>query len=276
MIRAWAMAISMLVAGLAGCAVTTGGRPQVHVQLNDGQVLVGELTTRGFTLKTDFGDLRFSADDAGEIGPLEGGDMQQSDELIKLWLRNGSEFVGGWQKPVVHMLLSVGGREVSVDVSIDKLARLQFMGRPAWPERAVFRVLTHRGDDFYVDAATSRVRLDSEIGELAPFLSEISSLTRRAAGGDETDNADNAWRVVLKNGSIIHASMQPDGLDLRPAMGPDEIQVAWTAISRMELARTAAHRQAEAEAVPVAADSRSGYYDNAAQKAVKQAEEATW
>ena len=127
----WAMTMTVLAlaACLAGCATTnSSGRPQVHVQLNDGQVLVGELTTRAFTLKTDYGDLQFAADDAGEIGPLEGGDMKQSDELIKLWLRNGSEFVGGWQKPVVQMLLAVGGKDVPVDVPIDKLSRLQFMG----------------------------------------------------------------------------------------------------------------------------------------------------
>ena len=63
---------------------------------------------------------------------------------------------------------------------IQKLARLRFRGQAVGLARPAFRVLTHNGDDFYVDAERSRVKLRSEMGTLEPFLAEIVSLDRRA------------------------------------------------------------------------------------------------
>jgi hypothetical protein len=253
----------------AGCAGSfKAGPPQVHVQLNDGQLLVGELTTQTFSLKTQFGPLQFNAGDAGEIGPLEGSDMKQSGSLIKLWLKNGSEFVGDWQKPVVRMALSVGGQAVPIEVPIAKLQRLQFLGQPVFHEKPVFRVLTHSGDDFYVDAEKSRVRLTTEMGELNPFLAEIQGLTRRSQD-------ENEWLVVLKTGTRIHAQMQPEGLDLKPALGPERILVAWTDIQRMEQAQIAQPALAQTISAPAAAES-AAYYDNSMQMRAKQAEAQSW
>ncbi|HOX42166.1 MAG TPA: hypothetical protein PK668_01150 [Myxococcota bacterium] len=257
--------IALLLLGLAGAGCVTGGQPgvpQVFVQLNDGQVVAGALDTSAFTLKTQLGALEFAAEDAGEIGPLEGGDLQESGSLIRLWLRDGSEFVGDWQKPIVRVTLEVGGAQVPVDVPIQKLARLRFRGQAVGLERPAFRVLTHSGDDFYVDAEQSRVRLKGEMGTLEPFLAEIVSLERRSPG-------KNDWRLVLKNGCVLHAAVEPDGVDLRPMLGPERIQVAWSEVQRLELASTAPLAQA-------VQGLDGSYFDNGAQRLHKQSEASSW
>jgi hypothetical protein len=257
--------VALVVLGLAGSGCATGGPlggNQVFVQLNDGQVVSGALDTSTFTLKTQLGALEFAAQDAGEIGPLEGGDLKESGSLIRLWLRDGSEFVGDWQRPVVRVTLEVGGAQVPVDVPIQKLARLRFRGQPVGLERPAFRVLTHSGDDFYVDAEQSRVKLKSEMGTLEPFLAEIVSLERRAPG-------KNDWRLVLKNGCVLHAAVEPDGVDLRPLLGPERIQVAWSEVQRLELASAAPLSEAF--------QGQDGtYFDNGAQRQHKQSEASSW
>jgi len=145
---------------------------------------------------------------------------------------------------------------------IQKLARLRFRGQAVGLARPAFRVLTHNGDDFYVDAERSRVKLRSEMGTLEPFLAEIVSLERRAAG-------KNDWRLVLKNGCVLHAAVEPDGVDLRPLLGPEHILVAWSEVQRLELA----------SAAPLAGtleNRESPYFDNAAQRLHKQSEASSW
>jgi hypothetical protein len=263
-------ALGGLVMILGACAAPAALGPRVHVELNDGQVLVGEMSTPALSLKTQFGAIAFDAAQAGELGPLEGGDIREAGSLIRLWLRNGSEFVGEWQAPVVRMALRVGGAAVPVDVPIQKLARLRFLGQPVWHDRPVFRLLTHAGDDFYVDAERSRVRLKTEVGAMEPFLDEIARLEPR---GQE----ENAWQVVLKSGSVLFAEIDKDGLDLRPVLGPEKLTVAWSAIRRLEqVAAPALAAAAQAGSPPVQAAESAAYYDNAAQRAHKASEASTW
>lgn len=259
------------VVSIAGCAGVSGAsRSEVHVQLNDGQVLVGRMTTPQFSLKTAFGTMRFDADEAGELGPLEGDDMQQAGNLIRLWLRNGSEFVGGWENPVVEMALSVGGREIPVEVPIDKLERLRFRGQPVYTDRPLYRVLTRSGDDFFVDAGTSRIHFDGELGSFSPFLAEIASL-------EKLDSDDNLWSVRLKNGTRLHSRIQADGVALHPAMGPGEVTLSWKLVARLEPAsmRAPAAPLAAAKAQQAAAPATS-YYDNSMQRRLKEDAAKTW
>ncbi len=255
------ISVGCLVMGCAGMASQT--RPQVHVQLNDGQVLVGGMTTEMFRLKTEFGMLDFTTEDAGELGPLEGADMQQAGNLIKLWLRNGSEFVGAWERPAVEVAISIGGKDVTIDVPIDKIKRMRFRGDAEYTEKPLYRVLTSSGDDFFVDASASKIHFKGELGEFSPFLEEIAGLERN--NGD-----DNEWQIRLKNGTTLHAGIQQDGVELSPAMGPERVKLSWSLVARME----PAHMNAPAAVTksPVAPE----YYDNAPQRAMKEAAAQSW
>jgi hypothetical protein len=255
------ISVGCLVTGCAGMASQT--RPQVHVQLNDGQVLVGGMTTEMFKLKTEFGTLDFSAEDAGEMGPLEGKDMQQAGNLIKLWLKNGSEFVGGWEHPSVEVAISIGGQDVTVDVPIDKIKRMRFRGDAEYTDKPLYRVLTRSGDDFFVDASASKIHFKGELGSFSPFLAEIAGLERNK--GD-----DNQWRIRLQNGTTLHAGIQQDGVELSPAMGPGKVKLSWSLVARME----PAHMNAPAAVTksPVAPE----YYDNAPQRAMKEQAAQSW
>lgn len=253
--------VACLAAGCMGMASQT--RPQVHVELNDGQVLVGGMTTQAFRLKTEFGMLDFSTEDAGELGPLEGADMEQAGKLIKLWLRNGSEFIGGWEHPSVEVAISIGGKDLTVDVPIKKIKRMRFRGDAEYTEKPLYRVLTRSGDDFFVDASASKIHFKGELGSFSPFLEEIAGLERN--NGD-----DNEWSIRLKNGTTLHAGIQQDGVDLSPAMGPDKVKLSWSLVARME----PAHMNAPAaiSKSPAAPE----YYDNAPQRAMKKAAAQSW
>ena len=172
MIRAFAVATFVGVLMVMGCG-NSHLRPNVHVELNDGQLLVGTVTTKTFTLKTEFGELLISTEEAGELGPLEGGDMQQSDHLVKLWLKNGSEFVGNWEKPALEMTIGIGDDDVDIDVPIEKIRRLRFLGHPEYTAEPMYRVLTQAGDDFFVLAAESRIHFNSDMATFSPYLNEI-------------------------------------------------------------------------------------------------------
>jgi hypothetical protein len=253
--------VGCLTAGCAGMASQT--RPQVHVQLNDGQVLVGGMTTEMFKLKTEFGMLDFSTEDAGELGPLEGKDMEQAGNLIKLWLRNGSEFIGAWERPSVEVAINIGGKDVAIDVPIEKIKRMRFRGDAEYTEKPLYRVLTRSGDDFFVDASVSKIHFKGELGVFSPFLAEIAGLERN-------DGDDNQWQIRLKNGTTLHAGIEQDGVELSPAMGPEKVKLSWSLVARME----PAHMNAPAAVTksPVAPE----YYDNAPQRAMKEAAAQSW
>ena len=259
----------------AGCA-TTPSRPKVRVTLNDGQILVGEMTTRTFALETGIGDLAFDTAHAGELGPLEGEDMHQSGRTVRLWLRNGSEFVGAWKKADVQVALSMGGKAYNVAVPIEKAKRLQFFGEAVWDERPVFRILTRSGDDFFVDVTKTQVLFSTELGTFQPFLSEVENLVA-------LDRKKNKWRVHFENGTVFHATIGQENLDLRLDMGPERFALALASVERME-------RQTLRPAHPpssgiffntdsdgdVRARTECGYYSNAEQKAAKITASKKW
>lgn len=207
-----------------GCqsAQTTSG-PKVQVTLSDGQRIVGQLSTSTLVLEGSLGELRFATKDAGELGLVGGENVQQSENQIRLWLRNGSEFIGNWQKPSIEILMALGGKTQQIQIPIAKLKRLQFQSQAVWPSDPVFRIITHKGDDFFVDVTKTQMIFANEMGTFAPFLSEVVQLQQ---------NDDN-WRIHLQNGSVFLAKLQQDTLDLHLSMGPPRLAVPLTAIKRM-------------------------------------------
>ena len=262
--------LSVLACGLSSCGMLNqqAAQSDVHVILNDGQVIVGELTTPIFTLKTELGTLKFDTDEAGELGPLEGNDMKQSDKLVRLWLKNGSEFVGSWQKASVEMSLRIGDKDISIDVPIDKLKRLRFKGDPVWSDKPLYRVVTRSGDDFFVEADSSQIHFTSELGSFSPYLAEISSLV-------QLDGEENKWQVQLKNGSRLNAEIRDSGLELKPAQGPEQVSLSWALVARLEPAVMnvpTSLAASESSQVPPS----PGYYSNESQKAVKAEAARSW
>jgi small nuclear ribonucleoprotein (snRNP)-like protein len=251
---------------LAGCAdplIIEDLRPRVQVKLNDGQVLVGRLATRTFTLMTGLGIVSFDTADAGELGPLEGTDLNQSKHLVRLWLRNGSEFIGGWQKPSVTVAVSIGGKEIPINVPIAKVSRLQFRGAQIWPDGPVFRIRTTSGDDFFVDVTRTRIGFENELGCFEPYLSEITHILPR-------DPAKTSWEIHLSQGMIFNGRIPQKILSLQLEMGPETISLPLVEIERMEyqvLARPAAFRPERA---------RGLFYSNALQKAAKEHAAQSW
>jgi hypothetical protein len=231
MIRNGLGVVLLTMAVASGCDVSDSGSkgPRVHVELSDGQVLVGEFVPAGFHLETRMGLLRIRAVHAGEIRPVEGKDLTQSGSVIRLWLRNGSEFTGKWQHPSVRMIIRAGGATVPLYVPIGKVKRLRFAGKPVWSEEPVYRVQTVTGDDFYADASKSRIRLRSEMCTLCPRLSEIDRL-------EALDKDCNRWRVRLKSGTCLLVSVFPDGFDFRSPFGPERIALSWDMVERLHRA----------------------------------------
>ena len=219
---------------LAFAAIVSSGcrsvGPEVLVTLDDGQKLVGRLTTERFALETGMGELVFDTAIAGELGPIEGDTMKQSGRMVRLWLRNGSEFVGKWKRPSVEVLLHLGEKPRTIDVPIDKLKRLQFRGDPIWSDGAVFRVVTRQGDDFFVDVTRTRLPFTSDLGEFDPFLQEIDQL-------QPLDETKERWRISLGSGTVFNGALRQKRLDLRLAVGPEAIVLPIEAVSRMNKQR---------------------------------------
>lgn len=254
---------------LAGCR--TAG-PDVQVTLADGQVLVGRLATPTFSMKTGFGELDFDTRDAGELGLVEGETVKQSGEMVRLWLRNGSEFVGKWQKPAVEVRMSMGGDEVAIQVPIAKLKRLQFRGEAVWSRDPVFRIVTRHGDDFFVDVTRTRMKLGNEMGNFAPFLSEVARLQPQ-------DAEKKQWRVQLGTGTVFLAALQQEQLDLRLAMGPERLKLPLEAVKQMDRQSLTTPPQQigllESFASGLSRHSR-GFFSNTEQKAAKEAAASDW
>ncbi len=242
--------------------------PNVHVVLNDGQLLAGRMTTKTFTLKTEFGELPFSTAQAGELGPLEGADMRKSERMVRLWLQDGSEYVGSWEKAAVHVALRIGDEEVTVDVPIEKIRRLRFEGEAKYSEKTLYRVLTQSGDDFFVDADKSRIAFEGELASFNPYLSEIRSMVRLSPN-------ENHWQVILEGGTQLHAKIKDDGVNLKPTMGPEKVDVSWDLIARLEPAAMRAPEHASPSA-PAQIFESDQFYSNEYQRSIKEEAAKTW
>ncbi len=244
-----------LSAALTGCQ-TEG--PQVRVQMTDGQVLVGRLATRHISLKTSVGTFDIDTAHAGEVVMVEGDNIKQSDGMIRLWLRNGSEFVGRWEEPSVEVRIPMGGKQVGIQVPIGKVQRLKFPRPAVWPQQAVFRIQTQRGDDFFVDVTKTKMKFGNEMGSFSPVLSEIRRLK-------PLDAEKKEWRIQLENGTVFIGELQQEQLALRLEMGPEKINLPLSQIRAM-------NRQVlvpPQSNVPSEDASAAGFYSSARQKAAK-------
>jgi hypothetical protein len=258
--------LPLLLWAAAGCTAveTPPPRPEVQVLLNDGQILVGQMTTLTFTLRTGMGTFTFDTAHAGELGPLEGDDIQKAERMIRLWLRNGSEFVGEWERPDVRVRLHLGGREIFVNVPIAKVKRLQFRGHAVWPDRPVFRILTRSGDDFFVDVTRTQMTFRNELGIFSPFLSEVTQL-------EPLDKEKKNWQIFLRGGMVFRAEIAQKELDLKLDMGPHRIRLP---LDSVEVMQRQALRQPRGLAL---GDGMSGdFYSNESQRNVKEQAARSW
>ncbi|WP_372369388.1 hypothetical protein [Candidatus Uabimicrobium sp. HlEnr_7] len=254
-----------------GCtSVPKNKNPKVQVTLSDGQKIVGLLSTTELTLSSSLGELKFSTADAGELGLFGSENIEQSENKVRLWLRNGSEFVGLWQKPSINMLMELGGKKQQIQIPISKLKRMQFQSKEVWPTQAVFRILTHEGDDFFVDVTKTQMIFANEMGTFVPFLSEVSQLQK----------SDNNWRIYLQNGSVFIAKLQQEHLDLHLTMGPRRLAVPLTAIKMMnreELLKPSSQRMGQSMDSPsyqptddgLSIDEENSFFSNEMQKNAK-------
>jgi hypothetical protein len=116
------------------------------------------------------------------------------------------------------MGIAAGGQRIPVDLPMERLSRFQLQDGEKWPEGTVYRVKTTHGDDFFVDADTTKIVLENELGMFAPFLSECASV--RPLADNEGD-----WRVVLETGTVLIGPLTGGGIEFALAMGPEEATV---------------------------------------------------
>jgi len=211
--------------GIFGCG--GGSDASVRATLSDGQIIYGSLKTATLSLEGGMGTLDIPLADVGEVIPVEGGELGESDGYVNVWLRNGSELAGKWHDPELAMGVLVGGEEVKVDLPAADLARLQTQGGEVWPDAAVYRVTTTHGDDFLVDAAASQLVLRNDLGTFSPYLSECRSAR-------PLEDADGDWRVELETGTVLVGELADDELTLALPMGPGEVTVPLAILVSMD------------------------------------------
>lgn len=189
----------------------------VRATLADGQVLHGDVRTRTLRLLTGAGAVEVPLDDVGEVRPA-GADLQGAEGLVDVWLRNGSELRGRWEDPRLAVDVSVGGRDVTVNLPMDELARFQLQGGAHWPTGPVYRLRTAWGDDFLVDPARTAIVLENHLGTFAPKLAECRSV---APVGDPT----GPWRIELQTGTVLIGELRDDAVTVALPMGPEAMTV---------------------------------------------------
>lgn len=246
-------------------ACVEGEGTPVGVTLDDGQVLVGDVTTGVLALEGAFGAVEIPLDDVGMVIPVEGRTVGESHGQVTVWLRNGSELRGQWTEPELAMGIEVGGDAVPIEVPAHRMQALQLRGGEEWPEGGLYRVRTTWGDDFLVDPEETRIPLVNDLGEFSPFLSEL-----RAVGpvGDPTGD----WRIELETGTVLIGQVQQDELAFALPMGPDEIVVPLDALVRLE--RGAWSQQGLANPSPPAEPARMLDTFNSVPSAALQAPQA--
>ena len=210
---------------LVGCGSSV--QTPVGATLDDGQVLVGGITTPVLRLAGAFGDVAVPLEDVGMVVPVEGLTLGESHGQVDLWLRNGSELRGRWDAPELAMAIAVGGRQVEVELPTDRMQTLQLQATPAWPSFDVFRVKTTWGDDFVVDAEQTRLGVKSALGEFEVTLAECSSV---GPVGEPTGD----WRFVLNTGTVLIGAPRESELAFALPMGPERIVVPLTALVSLQ------------------------------------------
>ncbi len=188
----------------------------LRATLDDGQVLMGTVTTPTLLLEGAMGTIEIPVEDIGEVEPVEGGALSGSNGHVTVWLRNGSELRGRWAEPELGMGIQAGGQVIPVDLPMDQVMRVQLMEGQVWPEGLVYRVRTTHGDDFLIDPQTTQVSITNDLGTFSPFLSECMSLT-------PVDGNDGDWKVVLASGTVLVGPMTHDSFDFAMPMGPSRV-----------------------------------------------------
>ena len=199
----------------------------VRVTMDDGQVLYGDVRTARVSLHSTLGELKIPLSDIGEVLPVEGDQLEDSEDHVRIWLRDGSELVGKWNEPELAMTIDVGKESVRIDVPTDDLGRLQTQGGEVWPRGAVYRVRTVHGDDFLVDARDSRFTMVNELGTFSPTLADC--VTIRPLGDPEGD-----WRIELATGTVLIGALDGNQLTLAMPMGPESVTLPLASFASME------------------------------------------
>ncbi|MEQ1564671.1 MAG: hypothetical protein ABMA64_03450, partial [Myxococcota bacterium] len=208
----------MVTLGFALVGCRFGDAVPVGATLQDGQVLVGEISTATLQLDGALGEIEIPLDDVGLLVPVEGATVGDSHGNVDVWLRNGSELRGRWADPELDMAITVGGGAVAVGVPTDDLQALQLRGAEDWSSGPVYRVRTTHGDDFLVDPESTQVHLENPLGSFAPFLSECASI-------GPVGSPDGDWRVVLNTGTVLVGQVGEDALTFALPLGPEEVVV---------------------------------------------------
>ncbi len=190
----------------------------VRATLEDGQILMGEVQTRTLRLQSGVGLLEIPLADVGEVVPVSGGGLGESEGRVDVWLRNGSELRGTWADPRLAMTIAVGGDDVPIDLPMNDLSRFQLQGGTRWPGGPVYRMQTSFGDDFLVDPARTHLVLENDLGTFSPLLSECKSVT---PVGDPT----GPWRIQLQTGTVLLGHLVDDQITVALPIGPEEISV---------------------------------------------------
>lgn len=199
---------------------------EVRTTLADGQVLVGEVRTNVLNLETALGALAIPLEDVGEVVPVEGAHLKASNQYVTVWLRNGSELRGRWAEPELALDVKAGATPVRVELPIGELTRLQTPGALDWPTDTIFRVETTHGDDLLVNAAETTVTFANELGTFSPTLKECAKL-------EPIGDPAGPWRVTLQTGTTLVGALQHEALELALPMGPEQVRVPITQLTRL-------------------------------------------
>jgi hypothetical protein len=207
-------------AWFVACVFSGPGTP-LGVSLDDGQVMVGDVTTPSLRLAGVFGEIDVPLEDVGVVLPVEASTFGESHGQVTVWLRNGSELRGRWVEPTLALAVSAGGEQVPVDLAVDHVQGLQLRGGEEWPSGPLYRIRTTHGDDVLVDPAETRISLRNDLGTFAPFLSECAQV---GPVGDPSGD----WRIELRSGTILVGPLTQDHLVLGLPSGPDQLDVPLT------------------------------------------------
>ncbi|MFK7928228.1 MAG: hypothetical protein AB8H79_08560, partial [Myxococcota bacterium] len=212
------LAFALVLSALSACGSPAEEGTPIRATLDEDQILVGEVHTGFLVLEGGLGTLDIPLEDVGEVEPVEGTDLAGSGDHVRVWLRNGSELVGRWAKPSVAVDIEIGGAIAQVDLPMDDVQRLQLEGQSEWPEDGIFRVTTSFGDDLFINAAQTRLPLQTDLGAFSPFLDEVASVV-------PLDGPAGRWRVELQTGTVLVATIASDSLNLALPAGPEFIDV---------------------------------------------------
>lgn len=214
----------------------------VRATLGDGQVLMGEVSTKILLLKSSVGLVEIPLEDVGEVVPASGSNLGESEGRVDVWLRNGSELRGTWAEPELAMHINVGGQSVPINLPMNDLLRFQLQGGTHWPAGPVYRMQTTQGDDFLVDPSRTHLVVVNELGTFEPSLAECQYV---APVGDPK----GLWRIQLQTGTVLLGHLQDNQVTVALPLGPEELSVPLDQFVSLRLERWAPTGQRVATSV---------------------------